>query len=175
MKVAEIKKLNQEISKYENDLHKQEEHIAKCQEYKDFLDKLSPDEWKESRQKKREERKAKRVAERKLQLKAQGLPEGAVDEMEDDDSSSDEEMYFKTTDELMDTFTQLERKCLFYIEKSQESEEGLEELKQEKTQTEISMQEKAQDLQSKMQDLEAKIKEEELKKRALLKRTEYAP
>lgn len=171
MKQAEIKKLNQEISKLENDITKQEDQIAKCQEYKDFLDKLSPDEWKDARQKKREERKAARLAERTAQRKAQGLPEDIEGLDDDSDSSSDEEMFFKNTADLMDMFTQLERKCLFYIEKSQESEEGLEELKQEYQHTQISMEEKAADLNANMQDLEVKIMEEERQKTTLLKRT----
>jgi hypothetical protein len=44
-KVAEIKRLNQEISKVENDMSKYEEKLTACLKYKEFLDKLTPPEY----------------------------------------------------------------------------------------------------------------------------------
>ena len=43
--MKEIRKLSAEIEATKNDLSKVEEHLEKCQEYKRFLDGLTPRDW----------------------------------------------------------------------------------------------------------------------------------
>jgi hypothetical protein len=51
-RVADLKKLNQEISRIKNDMSKQEESLSQSLNYKLFLDSLTPQEWLEDRKKK---------------------------------------------------------------------------------------------------------------------------
>ena len=44
-KVQEIKKLNMQITQIKSEMSKFEEQLEDCRKYKDFLDKLTPQEW----------------------------------------------------------------------------------------------------------------------------------
>lgn len=173
-KLVETKKLTQELSKLENDHTKFKETLDRCEVYKKFLDNLSPPEFIEQREKKRAARNAERTARHEAraaerqQFRARGLPE--PEEQESEEESSDEELYFKNPDELLEMFTQLERRCLVLIEKSQESEEGLEELRTKMDETRTQMREKTNDLEQNIHELQSKIQEEEAKQQAYLKR-----
>jgi hypothetical protein len=159
LKALEIKRLNQDIAKIDADIAKYEEMKKRNLEYKYFLDKLSPQDFKDAREAKRLERRAK--------LTAQGVPD-------DEQSSSDEECFFKEPSELLELFTQLEFRCLVLIEKSQESEEGLEELRNQRKFTEASMREKTTDMETNINELKTKYAEEIAKQEALKRRTEMS-
>jgi hypothetical protein len=66
------------------------------------------------------------------------------DDVEDDDDDDDDDagMYFTKPNQLLAIFTQLEESNLFLIQNSQETEQALEELKQELRETENRMEEK---------------------------------
>jgi len=59
-KVQEIKKLNMQITQIKSEMSKFEEQLEDCRKYKDFLDKLTPDEWFEEQAQLRLERKQAR-------------------------------------------------------------------------------------------------------------------
>jgi hypothetical protein len=61
-KVLEIKKLNAEISKVENEMSKYEEQLLACMKYKEFLDALTPQEHKDKVAKRKAERARARAA-----------------------------------------------------------------------------------------------------------------
>ena len=61
LRVNDIKKLNQEISKVENEITKYDEQLSACLKYKDFLDKLAPDDWKNAQKERRAKRRSVRL------------------------------------------------------------------------------------------------------------------
>lgn len=71
-KLAEIKKLNQEIAKVQGDMSKYQEQLEDCLKYKEFLDKLTPHAEKEAMEKARLERLA-RKASKQAEAKAPGV------------------------------------------------------------------------------------------------------
>lgn len=66
-KVSEIKRLNAGIASIRSEMSKYEEMLEDCKRYKEFLDKLTPEEWKkeqiEGRQRRKEERRRRLEAE----------------------------------------------------------------------------------------------------------------
>lgn len=83
-------------------------------------------------------------------------------ESEELESSGDElPMYFKHPQQLLDVFSQLEEQNLFLIQNSQETEEALEELKQNFEATRLEMDGKTKLLKSNIESLESQIAEEE--------------
>jgi len=63
-KVQEIKKLNQQIQMVQSDMSKHKEALEDCLKYKEFLDKLTPNEWFEEQAAKKAERQEARRQER---------------------------------------------------------------------------------------------------------------
>jgi hypothetical protein len=116
-KVAYLKKLTQDENKYINEISKKKDTLRRCKEYRAFLDNLSPNDFKQEQKRKRE---AKIKAKQEARV-AQGLPRDDPDE-----SSSEEEMYFKYPEELLAKFAQLEKRCLDLLEQKQVNEEALE-------------------------------------------------
>lgn len=188
-KVAEIKKLNQAISKVENEIAKYEEQLSACIKYKQFLDMLTPPEHLEKVKKKKEEARKQRelakhaaggstssrvkaaVKRRASKVTDNGKSEPNSDEEDSDAASDSDDMYFKKPEQLLQIFTQLEERNLFLIQNVQETEEALEELKQKYKETELQMEEGTQKLAQKIADLTNQIKMEEEKASALKKRT----
>jgi hypothetical protein len=165
-KVIEIKKLNQEINKVDNEMSKYEEQLTACLKYKKFLDNLTPPEHLAAV----EDRKKKAKKAKHDHKKAQNPN---VD-LNMDDISSDEdedEMYFKRPEQLLEIFAQLEERNLFLIQNVQETEEALEELKQKMKDTEQTMKEKTQQLDLNIQGLNEKIKIEQDKAEQYRRRT----
>jgi len=76
-------------------------------------------------------------------------------------------MYFQRPEQLLNIFTQLEERNLFLIQNVQETEESLEELKQQFLQTETQMELKTHQLESNLGDLDGKISQEHDKAHAL--------
>lgn len=85
-------------------------------------------------------------------------------ESEELESSGDElPMYFKQPQQLLDIFAQLEEQNLFLIQNSQETEQALEELKQNFEATKHEMDSKTELLQLNIDELEDHIAQEESK------------
>jgi DNA repair exonuclease SbcCD ATPase subunit len=164
-KVIEIKRLNQEINKVDNEMSKYEEQLNACLKYKRFLDNLTPPEHKAAVS---ERKKSSKM--RKLQDLKRYKPDV---EMDIDDISSEEdpeEMYFKEPNQLLNIFAEIEERNLFLIQNVQETEEALEELKQKMNETEEKMREKTEQLDKNIQSLNEKIKIEEDKAQHYAKR-----
>lgn len=88
----------------------------------------------------------------------------AEDADEDVDSSGDElPMFFRRPQQLLDVFAQLEEENLFLIQNSQETEQALEELKQNFVATKSDMDGKTELLKRNISVLEAQIADEERK------------
>lgn len=81
-------------------------------------------------------------------------------EYQDESSEEEPEMFFKTPQQLMDIFTELEEKNLFLIQNSQETEQALEEVVQTFEHTKKVMGEKARQLKRSIHSLEAQIESE---------------
>lgn len=91
-------------------------------------------------------------------------------------TSSGEElpMYFQNPQQLLDIFTALEESNLFLIQNSQETEQALEELKQNFRETKRKMDKKTQVLKQNIQHLREQIDHEEGKANVLRSRTHQA-
>jgi len=85
-------------------------------------------------------------------------------------SGAEPEMHFRQPRQLLDIFTQLEEQNLFLIQNSQETEQALEELKQEFTATKTEMDQKTSTLRDNINVLESQIDGEESKSEQLSKR-----
>ena len=94
---------------------------------------------------------------------------GHADEEPLTDSGKEREMYFKQPKQLLDLFTQLEEQNLFLIQNSQETEQALEELKQDFTATQVSMDGKTSSLRENIGELKSQIGDEEVKAEQLSK------
>eukprot|EP01006_Ploeotia_vitrea_P033676 TRINITY_DN65621_c10_g2_i3.p1 TRINITY_DN65621_c10_g2~~TRINITY_DN65621_c10_g2_i3.p1 ORF type:complete len:553 (+),score=326.43 TRINITY_DN65621_c10_g2_i3:863-2521(+) len=161
-KIAELKKLNQQITKVEGEMNKHEDELKLCTKYKAFLDKLTPPEHFEQLRA-RKAAKAERMREAGLRVPA---------DLDDVELSDDEdEMYFKEPAQLLEIFAQLEERNLFLIQNVQETEEALEELKQKKRDTEAVLNEKTEQLQTNINELRQKIGLEDEKSSTLTTRT----
>ena len=161
-KMQEIKKVKQKIQMVQTEMSKLKETLDLCEEYKSFLDSLTPEEWFKRIEKESAERKeARRVKRWKAKLEqwktseTQKKQEEDIfaasdigndekvnknenddapkleDEPEASDDESEDAMYFKEPDQILGIFTNLEETNLFLIQNAQETEQTLEELKQE--------------------------------------------
>jgi len=203
-KMQEIKKVKQKIQMVQTEMSKLKETLDLCEEYKSFLDSLTPEEWFERIKRKSAERKETRRVERwKAKLEewkkseAQKQQEEDIfadgndneekekevgvsssekqksnapkleDEPEPSDSESEDAMYFKEPDQLLDIFTNLEETNLFLIQNAQETEQTLEELKQEYAETKALMDSRTSALRSSIEEHEAQISREEVKTKTL--------
>ena len=173
-KMQEIKKLNAQIMQIKSRKLKAQEALEDCNRYREFLESITPAEYKadqmqlkrDRREKYRKERHQKRSdwwhekcaqereeAKKKLEAELEAAPGGrrprrkkgsdedavvedpptpATPEEEKGDSESDSDipMYFTEPQQLLDIFANLEEQNLFLIQNCQETEEGLEDLKQ---------------------------------------------
>uniref|UniRef100_K3WPK6 DUF4200 domain-containing protein n=1 Tax=Globisporangium ultimum (strain ATCC 200006 / CBS 805.95 / DAOM BR144) TaxID=431595 RepID=K3WPK6_GLOUD len=89
-------------------------------------------------------------------------------------TSSGEEipMYFQHPQQLLDIFTALEESNLFLIQNSQETEQTLEELKQNFRETKKTMDRKTQALKQNIDELQLQIEQEETKANQLRQRSQ---
>lgn len=209
-KMQHIKKLNGQIQMVQSEMSKLKELLDLCEEYKEFLDSLSPDEYFEEQGKiKADRQEARRVArwENKMvnwevtkeglekeaaakaeaeeaRLAAEGkivrkrdkdkrrfkaaIPPAPTLEEEDLESSGEEmPMFFEEPQQLLDIFTALEESNLFLIQNSQETEQALEELKQDYVETKKRMDSKTATLKENIAELKAQIAVEEDKASSL--------
>lgn len=200
-KMQEIKKVKQEIQMVQTEMSKLKETLDLCEEYKQFLDALTPEEWFEEHAKKKTQRQeAGRVARHEKKLKEWNetkrrlrreqqeqhkhesessaaasnarstvtstiqIPDAPkLEDEELTDSESEEPMYFKEPQQLLDIFTSLEENNLFLIQNAQETEQTLEELKQDYADTKASMDSQKSSLKSSIDEHVAQISREEAK------------
>lgn len=102
----------------------------------------------------------------KAELRLPPPPKFNSDEFKDsenDDENEEIPIYFKESTQLLDIFTQLEESNLFLIQNSQETEQALEELKQEFRETKRRMDKKTKVLKQNIDELQLQIREEERK------------
>lgn len=155
-KVLEIKKLNYEIQKLENENLKYVESLELYMKYKEFLDSLTPVEWLEQQLEKRE----------KLWQQQQQITNDSQNKQGEEEKSAAPpaeqlEMYFTNPSQLLNIFTSLEERNLFLIQNVQETEEALEELKERYTTTEQHIHSSLSTLEGQIQELKMKINREE--------------
>ena len=70
MQVMDIKRLNAQIASYRSELNKYEEQLEDFKKYKDFLDSITPKEWFDLQQSRREERRQDRINQWKAECEA---------------------------------------------------------------------------------------------------------
>jgi uncharacterized coiled-coil protein SlyX len=110
-KIQEIKKLNVQIMSVRSEMVKNEDQLRDLQRYKEFLDKLTP-------------------------------PENSAVHHKNSEGGDEENstpIYFKTPQQLLDIFAELEENNLALIQNCQETEETLEELRSKIVETTIKM------------------------------------
>jgi len=175
-----IKRLNNEISKEKSEIEKYKELLKDCKQYKEFLDSLTPPQWFEER-KKNKQRKDKLIREYNLKIEVQRkrreqraeqrklAEEEGNEELEVLEDSPDIEdlpkevyeqeptMYFTDPQQLFDIFSSLEKKNLFLIQNVQETEEALDELKQEAKMKKKFWNGKTSALDANIEELQEKI------------------
>lgn len=212
-KIQDIKKLKQRIQVSQSEISKLKEQLDLCQQYREFLDSLTPPEHykeqhrlkrlrQEKRRKKRfkqkqeawhqrrkaleEEAAEKEEAERARLARAgkilrrresirdqylQQLPPEPTEEDEElTDSGDDLAMFFTEPQQLLDIFADLELQNLFLIQNSQETEQALEELKQNYEETKKQMDDKTSSLKENIQELKHQIEAENTKAEMLQQR-----
>ncbi|KAI8909603.1 hypothetical protein EDD86DRAFT_205831 [Gorgonomyces haynaldii] len=152
-KIQEIKKINVQIMSVRSDMSKNEDQLRDLQRYRYFLDKLTPAEVLQSRKK----------------------PEKQQEEQEEEfaDIELDEEdtdIYFKTPQQLLDLYAELEENNLALIQSCQETEETLEDLRNKMTETSANMEKETAQLNQQIQQLNQAIAKEEEKARLLEER-----
>jgi len=193
----------------QSEMSKLKEMLDLCEEYRKFLDSLTPDEWfEEQREKKRKRQEVRRLKrwkvkhrkwaddKRSLEEEMETMkaidkekaardgkrakrrsytadipPQPKLDDEEMSDSDSEMPMYFTEPQQLLDIFTALEESNLFLIQNSQETEQALEELKQDFMETKTRMDAKTALLKANIEEHVAQIaaeeeKADELKRRA---------
>lgn len=161
--------------------------LARKQERKRARMQARMAQWEEAKSRAIAEAAAREVAEREA-LEKQGkvkkkgdkskarpveLPPMPVVEDEPDTSSGEElPMYFTEPHQLLDIFTALEESNLFLIQNSQETEQALEELKQNFRETKRRMDRKTSTLKANIEELQTQIEGEEKKAEELRRRAQ---
>jgi hypothetical protein len=100
--------------------------------------------------------------------------EPLTDDEELVESDSEMPMYFKEPQQLLDVFTALEEQNLFLIQNSQETEQALEELKQNYRHTRKKLDDKTSSLEQNMEELNEQIHHEEYKAESLKVRVQQS-
>ena len=132
-KIQEIKKINVQIMSIRSDMSKNEDQLKDLQRYRQFLDKLTPAEVLQ----KRENSKEKAAVSGKSAKKKTKVQSGEVEEaketnelLEDEfDENEEPDIFFKSPEQLLDLYAELEENNLALIQNCQETEETLEDLK----------------------------------------------
>jgi len=165
-----------EIKKKRQIERRRQRRIARTKAWEEKCQKIKAEH--ESREKAEKERlekegRVKRKGDRKLQS-VNLPPQPTFDSDEDPLTSSGDEMpmYFTRPSQLLDIFTQLEEQNLFLIQNSQETEQALEELKQNFRDTKKKMDRKTHQLDQNIHELKGQIEVEESKCEALKQRAQ---
>lgn len=101
--------------------------LSELRTFKNFLDGLAPQEWRDQLEGQEKEAKAKRAGQEEEEEAEEGEGEGKA------------QLYFTDPAELVSIFTELEEQNLSLIQNSQETEITLEEMKQNKQMVEQKM------------------------------------
>eukprot|EP01116_Phalansterium_solitarium_P022490 TRINITY_DN7445_c1_g2_i1.p1 TRINITY_DN7445_c1_g2~~TRINITY_DN7445_c1_g2_i1.p1 ORF type:complete len:534 (-),score=237.21 TRINITY_DN7445_c1_g2_i1:405-2006(-) len=141
-KIQEIKRLNNEIASFRNEIAKVDEQLDECKRYKEFLVQLTPQEVLDAAKAKKEEGR--------LTQEEEELP-----------------MPFSEPQQLLDIFKQLEEHNMFLIQHSQESERVLEDLRVKRKETERRMEFEIAGLRGQIEILKEAIEREEDKANGL--------
>ena len=115
--------------------------LKELRTYKQFLDSLAPQEWQEQRESVKKMQSSRKSLS-KLQLEDCLATSSAVSSKDEGDEYSDDEdveLYFNAPSQLVSIFTELEEQNLSLILNSQETEETLEEIRQNKKAVEEKM------------------------------------
>ncbi|KAJ3113782.1 Coiled-coil domain-containing protein 38 [Phlyctochytrium bullatum] len=214
-KIQEIKKLNVQIMTIRSDMSKNEDQLKDLQRYRQFLDKLTPQEFfAEMRAKKMKEVEKKKADNEETNMSSKNAHSrggrasaynkrgrggkggsggrgehgaggeenssndpsnnNAENEGDDDEEAwqDDDEplLFFKSPQQLLDIFAELEENNLALIQNCQETEETLEELKQKIIETGEKMDKETQSLTQQIEFLNQAISREEEKARSLEER-----
>lgn len=150
-KVKEIRKLTAEIESTKNELSKVEEQLAKCEEYKEFLDGLTPKDWIIDRRTELLKEQPDKPVSGELIENQQGRKW-----LEDDLGGQ----YFTEPRQLLEIFAHLEENNLFLIQQAQDTEEALEKVKHQFQETKLKMDSELSTLSSQIEHLQAQIEVE---------------
>ncbi|KAJ3000684.1 Coiled-coil domain-containing protein 38 [Globomyces sp. JEL0801] len=146
-----------------SDMTKNEDQLRDLQRYRQFLDKLTPTEFLVS--KKKEKNDNDQTNTKPDESKLEEPPH------EDDLLDSDTPLiYFKSPEQLLDIFAELEENNLALIQNCQETEETLEELKAKILETTAKMENETANLNQQIEFLNAAIDKEEEKAKMLEER-----
>lgn len=166
-KVAEIKKLNAHLIAMKNEISRNNDLLSELRTFKNFLDSLAPQEWRDQR-----EEKAANAA--KVKATPSLMDKGEEEEGEEGKEGGgggggggrgrqSEELYFMDPAELISIFTELEEQNLSLIQNSQETEITLEEMKQNMHMVEQRMNKDIENLKKQIDLLQKGIAREEEK------------
>ena len=150
-KIAEYKRLTADRAKIEAEISKVSEQLAACLSYKKFLDRLVPDDFRA------EQRKRRAAAAAAAGKSASASANNASASSDDEDEDAAESSYFRHPAQLLQVFADLEERSLFLIQNCQETEEGIDELRQKLADTERAMSEKNTALTATVAELREKI------------------
>lgn len=145
-KVKEIRRLSAEIESTKNELSKVDESLGKCQEYKRFLDGLTPRDW---------------IVARRTDLLQEPPSEPVSGDLVDgrlEDALGGQ--YFTRPRQLLDVFESLEENNLFLIQQCQDTEEALEKVRHQFQETKLTMDANLSTLSSQVEHLQGSIEEE---------------
>jgi hypothetical protein len=163
-KIQDIKKLNVHIMNIKSEMSKNEDQLKDLQRYKYFLDLLTPDDGTAATA--ASAKNGKDLNLRKLQSANRG------EETEDWEDIGDKPLlYFKSPQQLLDLFAELEENNLSLIQNCQETEETLEDLKEKIRETEDRMTKETQSLKQQIDFLNEAIGKEEEKAKSLEERS----
>jgi hypothetical protein len=132
-KIQDIKKLNVHIMNIKSEMSKNEDQLKDLQRYKHFLDLLTPDD---------STAVPATGAEKGKDLNLRNLAHSASADRETEDWEDIGDkplLYFKSPQQLLDLFAELEENNLSLIQNCQETEETLEDLKEKIRETEDRM------------------------------------
>lgn len=107
-----------------SDISRNNDLLSELQTYKNFLDSIAPQEWRERKD------SPQKVASGNEGSGASVIERANEGEVEEQGGNKKEELYFASPSELATIFTELEEQNLSLIQNSQETEMTLEEMKQ---------------------------------------------
>uniref|UniRef100_A0A672SIM8 Coiled-coil domain-containing protein 37-like n=1 Tax=Sinocyclocheilus grahami TaxID=75366 RepID=A0A672SIM8_SINGR len=155
-KVAEIKKITSKMVTIKSDISKYEDILKEYKKYKEFLLMLSPPEWQEKQRSKsrhstdstnaeRDEKQTEKLKKNKERKTAEGSKR-MLATLQAFQKFEDPEMFFKEPQDLLNLMTELEEQNLSLIQNTRETEEALEEFRQNAELTRKNMESESKQL-----------------------------
>ncbi|KAI3383337.1 hypothetical protein SNEBB_007315 [Seison nebaliae] len=161
-KVQEIKKLQARVLQLKSEISKMEDTLKEYRIYQKFLFDIAPDDWKKVKVKEIDQLKKTQQIPVKREEKKKKIKDN--DEENDEDLLADDldgELYFKSPEQLLNLFTELEKQNLSLIQNSQDTEEQLDDLKGEMKNKSDSDKLEIERLSAQIQNLEVSLISEE--------------